>query len=48
MRERVSFEGEVLEPLDGEELALVLERIAEDGYEAVAVALLARLCQPGA
>ena len=46
VRERVSFEGEVLEPLDGEELALVLERIAEDGYEAVAVALLHAYANP--
>ncbi len=46
VRERVSFEGEVLEPLDEEELALVLERIAEGGYEAVAVALLHAYANP--
>ena len=46
VRERVSFEGEVLEPLDEEDLALVLERIAEDGYEAVAVALLHAYANP--
>ena len=40
VRERVSFEGEVLEPLEPDDLETVVERIAGEGYEAVAVALL--------
>ena len=46
VRERVSFEGEVLEPIDPEELEAVVERIAEEGYEAVAVALLHAYANP--
>ncbi len=46
VRERVSFEGEVLEPIDSEELEAVVERIAEGGYEAVAVALLHAYANP--
>ncbi len=46
VRERVSFEGEVLEPLDPEDLEAVVESIAEEGYEAVAVALLHAYANP--
>ena len=46
IRERVSHEGEVLTPLDREELAAVLERIAAGGYEAVAVVLLHSYANP--
>jgi len=46
VRERVNFEGEVLEPLDAVNLEEVLERIAVEGYEAVAVALLHSYANP--
>ena len=46
VRERVGFDGRVLEPLDAAELAEVLERIAEEGCEAVAVALLHSYANP--
>ncbi len=46
VRERVSHEGEVLTPLDREDLAAVLERIAAGGYEAVAVVLLHSYANP--
>ena len=46
VRERVSFEGDVLEPLDPEDLEAVIERIATGGYEAVAVALLHAYANP--
>ena len=46
VRERTSFEGEVLEPLDPEDLEEVVERVARGGYEAVAVALLHAYANP--
>ncbi|MYE00915.1 MAG: methylhydantoinase, partial [Alphaproteobacteria bacterium] len=46
VRERISFEGEVLEPLDPEDLEAVVERVAEGGYKAVAVALLHAYANP--
>ncbi len=46
VRERVSFEGEVLEPLDPEDLEAVIGRIAEGGFQAVAVALLHAYANP--
>ncbi len=44
--ERVTHEGEVLKPLDLGEMADVLERIAAEGYEAVAVAFLHAYANP--
>ena len=46
VRERTSFEGEVLEPLDQADLEEVVARIAGGGYEAVAVALLHAYANP--
>ena len=44
--ERVSYEGEVLKPLDMADLATTLARVAEGGYEAIAVAFLHAYANP--
>ncbi len=44
--ERVSYEGKVLTPLDGADVAAALEQIAAEGYEAVAVAFLHAYANP--
>jgi N-methylhydantoinase A len=46
VRERMSFEGDVLTPLDEADLGRTLERVAAGGYEAVAVALLHAYANP--
>ena len=44
--ERVDYEGNVLKPLDQADLANAIARIAEGGYEAVAVAFLHAYANP--
>ena len=46
VRERVSFEGEVLEPLDMSDVERVADRIAEEGVRSVAVSLLHSYANP--
>jgi len=44
--ERTDYEGNVLKPLDEADLATVIDRIAAEGYEAVAVAFLHAYANP--
>ena len=46
VRERVSYEGEVLEPLDLSDVEAVAERLAEEGVRSVAVSLLHSYANP--
>ena len=46
VRERVSFEGEVLEPLNLSDVERVADRIAEEGVRSVAVSLLHSYANP--
>lgn len=46
VRERVSFEGEVLEPIDMSDVERVADRIAEEGVRSVAVCLLHSYANP--
>ncbi len=44
--ERMAFDGEVLQPLDGAALDAVVDQVVAGGYEAVAVALLHAYANP--
>ena len=46
VRERVSYEGEVLEPLDLSDVEAVADRLAEEGVRSVAVSLLHSYANP--
>ncbi len=46
VRERVSYEGEVLEPLDMSDVEAVADRLAEEGVRSVAVSLLHSYANP--
>ncbi len=46
VRERMSHDGEILTPLDMEEVAGIVEEVAAGGYAAVAVALLHAYANP--
>ena len=46
VRERIGFDGEIIEKLDDESLDEVAERLAAGGYDAIAVALLHAYANP--